>query len=115
MTLFEINKKIFEVILEGVDIIPSNFDFRANKYAIEIKIAEQIIDNSYRKDITLQIRIVGVNKNKIDMMDKADEIDVQLSNYVFEGMWISRDNAYYTTYIDEDKYNIVLQYTIKNY
>lgn len=97
------------------DKIPSEFDFKNNKYAIEIKIGSSITDADYMNEVPLQIRVVGLDRNKLDILNKSKEIDLIVNDIDFNNCWIVRSNPYMTTYDDEDKYNVVLIYYINNY
>lgn len=98
------------------DKIPSDFDFKHNKYAIEIKIGSSITDLDTVNEVPLQIRIVGLDINKLDILNKAKDIDLMINNKQFNNNnWIIRSNPYINTYDDEDKYNVVLIYYINNY
>lgn len=110
--IIKINKEIFNLIDEAYDKIPSDFDFKKSN-AVEIKIAQNMSSNSYRNDITLQVRVVGLEYYKGAVITNADELDKLLNKKRFLNCRIVRENAWYTSYYDEDKYNIVLQYLIK--
>lgn len=115
MILKNYEMELSKLIPDGMDLIPSNFNFK-NNIAIEIKLAEGISDRNYCNDITLQIRIVGIFNRKFEVINKSIEIDEILNNYKFSNNdWIIRENVWYTNYIDEDKFNVVLMYTIRNY
>ncbi|MDS0525459.1 hypothetical protein NNC19_07195 [Clostridium sp. SHJSY1] len=115
MTLNEIQVSLFTLIPEAYDQITSDFDFVKNSYAIEMKIGDSVQDNIINDEITLQIRITGIKENKMLIQNKAFELDKKINDIDFKDCWIVRDNAYYTSYYDTDKFNSVLQYTIKNY
>lgn len=114
LNLIKILEKIYSM-LDGFDKIPSNFDFINNEYAIEVKVADTIFDYQERQEIPLQIRLVGVDRNKIIMIEEAERIDKIFNNEVFFNNWIVRNNPYISTYSDNDKFNIVLSYYVKNY
>ncbi|GKX65835.1 hypothetical protein [Inconstantimicrobium mannanitabidum] len=115
MTILDVQEELFKVVIEAYDRISDKFDFIANKYAIEIKVGDSIQDLSYRDDISLQIRIVGLETNKIDIEQKAIDIDLLINKADIGTFYIVRNNVYYSSYSDDDKFNVVLQYTIQNY
>ena len=103
------------LITESYDSISSDFDFINNAYAVEVKIGENIVNRLNIDDITLQVRIVGLSKNKITLLEKAEQLDNTINNSYYENYHIVRENPYMATYIDEDKTNIVLQYLVKRF
>lgn len=112
--MIEIIKEIHKLV-NGFDKIPIDFNFKNNKYAIEITIGSQINDYQEREELPLQIRIVGLEKNKIDILTKSEEIDSVLDNKCINNFWIVRSNPYFNSYYDDDKFNAVLIYYIKNF
>ena len=104
---------------EAYDTIPTDFNFIDNTYAIEFKIAENITDNYYKDDISLQVRVVGLVENKYKIINKAltlleelNKIDIIIDNYSYR---IIKENVPYTSYTDEDKFNAVLMLNIQKY
>ena len=104
---------------EAYDTIPTDFNFIDNTYAIEFKIAENITDNYYKDDISLQVRVVGLVENKYKIINKAltlleelNKIDIITDNYNYR---IINENVPYTSYTDEDKFNVVLMLNIIKY
>ena len=104
---------------EAYDTIPTDFNFIDNTYAIEFKIAENITDNYYKDDISLQVRVVGLVENKYKIINKAltlleelNKIDIIIDNYSYR---IIKENVPYTSYTDEDKFNVVLMLNIIKY
>ena len=104
---------------EAYDTIPTDFNFIDNTYAIEFKIAENITDNYYKDDISLQVRVVGLVENKYKIINKAltlleelNKIDIIIDNYSYR---IIKENVPYTSYTDEDKFNAVLMLNIIKY
>lgn len=114
MDLNLIQKKLFKLIPQATDVIDDKFDFKKN-IAIELQVGDSISDEIVNNDISLQVRIVGLKKRKIDIQNKAEELDKRLNKTEIENSWIVRNNVYYSSYYDEDKFNAVLQYTIKEY
>ena len=104
---------------EAYDTIPTDFNFIDNTYAIEFKIAENITDNYYKDDISLQVRLVGLVENKYKIINKAltlleelNKLDIITDNYSYR---IIKENVPYTSYTDEDKFNAVLMLNIIKY
>ena len=104
---------------EAYDTIPTDFNFIDNTYAIEFKIAENITDNYYKDDISLQVRVVGLVENKYKIINKAltlleelNKLDIITDNYSYR---IIKENVPYTSYTDEDKFNAVLMLNIQKY
>ena len=104
---------------EAYDTIPTDFNFIDNTYAIEFKIAENITDNYYKDDISLQVRVVGLVENKYKIINKAltlleelNKLDIIIDNYSYR---IIKENVPYTSYTDEDKFNSVLMLNIQKY
>ncbi|CUP74402.1 hypothetical protein [Clostridium baratii] len=108
----EIQKEIFNLVPEAIDEVPADFNFKKDN-AIEIKIADNITNKFYLDDITLQIRIVGLKNNKFNIQDIAENLDKKFNKARFINCRVVRENAWYTSYYDEDKFNAVLQYLIK--
>ncbi|EJT6665749.1 hypothetical protein ACSW8Q_17920 (plasmid) [Clostridium perfringens] len=107
--------ELSKLIPNALDLIPSNFDYTQN-IAIEIKIAEGIDEKNYCNDITLQVRFVGMFDKKFEIINKTLETDKLLNQHKFSNNdWIIRENIWYTSYIDEEKFNTVLMYKIRNY
>ncbi|WP_346913755.1 hypothetical protein [Clostridium sp.] len=97
-----------------LDELPSYFDF-VNNIGIVAKIGDSIQDNTYRDDLTLELRLVGTKNKKINMQRLAMELETKLNKTYFNDCRIIKQNAFYSSYIDEDKQNIVLQFYILNY
>lgn len=111
-----IQEEIFTLIPDASDIIPSDFDFK-NEIGIEIKIGNNITDRDYCKEIDLEIKIVGLEDKKFDIQIKATDLDKIINNYVFKNTLarIVRENVYYSSFYDDEKFNVVLMYAIKSY
>ena len=110
---------LFSKYPDAYDPIPADFDFINNPYVIEIKIAESVTDNYYNDTISLQVRVVGVVDNKYSIISKAYELleelnktDIITDNYSYR---IIKENVPYTSYTDEDKFNVVLMLNIQKY
>lgn len=110
---------LFTKYPDAYDPIPADFDFINNPYVIEIKIAESVTDNYYNDTISLQVRVVGVVDNKYSIISKAYELleelnklDIITDNYSYR---IIKENVPYTSYTDEDKFNVVLMLNIIKY
>lgn len=110
---------LFSKYPDAYDPIPADFDFINNPYVIEIKIAESVTDNYYNDTISLQVRVVGVVDNKYSIISKAYELleelnklDIITDNYSYR---IIKENVPYTSYTDEDKFNVVLMLNIIKY
>ena len=110
---------LFSKYPDAYDPIPADFDFINNPYVIEIKIAESVTDNYYNDTISLQVRVVGVVDNKYFIISKAYELleelnklDIITDNYSYR---IIKENVPYTSYTDEDKFNVVLMLNIQKY
>ena len=110
---------LFSKYPDAYDPIPADFDFINNPYAIEIKIGESVTDNYYNDTISLQVRVVGVVDNKYSIISKAYELleelnklDIITDNYSYR---IIKENVPYTSYTDEDKFNVVLMLNIIKY
>lgn len=102
---------------DGVDIIPQDFKFESG-IAKEFKIGESTLElkNAHLEQISLQIRIVGLNENKFEIIKEANNIDKKINNTRFSNEdWIVREDVWNTNYIDEDKFNFILMYNIKKY
>ncbi|MBS6006883.1 MAG: hypothetical protein KIB43_07960 [Clostridium baratii] len=111
-----IQEEMFSLIPDAADIIPSDFDFK-NEIGIEIKVGDSITDRDYCKEIDLQIRIVGFKDKKFDIQGKGTDIDKIINGYRFKNTLarIVRENVYYSSYYDDDKFNVVLMYIIRKY
>ena len=110
---------LFTKYPDAYDPIPADFDFINNPYVIELKIAESVTDNYYNDTISLQVRVVGVVDNKYYIISKAYELleelnklDIITDNYSYR---IIKENVPYTSYTDEDKFNVVLMLNIIKY
>ena len=110
---------LFSKYPDAYDPIPADFDFINNPYVIELKIAESVTDNYYNDTISLQVRVVGVVDNKYSIISKAYELleelnklDIITDNYSYR---IIKENVPYTSYTDEDKFNVVLMLNIIKY
>ena len=110
---------LFSKYPDAYDPIPADFDFINNPYVIELKIAESVTDNYYNDTISLQVRVVGVVDNKYSIISKAYELleelnklDIITDNYNYR---IIKENVPYTSYTDEDKFNVVLMLNIQKY
>ena len=99
-----------------LDELPSDFYF-INSIGLVSKIVDSIQDKVYRDDITLEFRLVGNKDRKIEIQKLANDFEVVLNKHYFKksNARIIKQNAFYTSYIDEDKLNIVLQFYILNY
>ena len=115
MILQKYEDELSNLIPEATDLIKPDFDYKKD-IAVEIKLAEEIIDKNYCNDITLQIRVVGILDKKYNIIEKNIDIDKILNQFKFSNNdWIVRENVWYTSYIDEKKFNTVLMYKIRNY
>lgn len=114
LDLTSIQVKIFQLIPTGVDTISSTFDYTKGN-AIQVRVGDSITDETESNDISLEVRICGLTKNKIAIQAKAKDLDKILNQTAIEYYWIVRNNVYLTSYYDNDKFNVVLQYTIKKY
>lgn len=114
LDLTDIQKKLFALIPTGVDTISSTFDYTKGN-AVQIRAGDSVSDDIIENDISLEIRICGLAKNKITIQTKATDLDKILNQTTIEYYWIVRNNVYYSSYYDGDKFNVVLQYTIKKY
>ena len=108
---------LFNKYSEAYDPIPDNFDFINNDYAIEFKMAENVTDIHYANNIYLQVRVVGVVDKKYKIINKAltllEELDGdRIPNLDYR---IIKENVPYTSYLDEDKFNVVLMLNIRKY
>lgn len=97
-----------------LDELPSDFNF-INNIGIVAKVGNSIQDNTYRDDLTLELRLVSNKNKKIDMQRLSMELETKLNKTYFLNCRIIKQNAFYISYIDEDKQNIVLQFYILNY
>lgn len=99
-----------------LDTIPSNYDFVGKKIAVEYKIGENVLDQVYKNQYTLQIRIVGnFNSQLYKILNLAEFIDKEMNKAEILESRITRESPYMTSYNDEDKHNVVLQYLINRY
>ena len=110
---------LFTKYPDAYDPIPADFDFINNPYAIELKIAESVTDNYYNDTISLQVRVVGVVDNKYsiisktyELLEELNKLDIITDNYSYR---IIKENVPYTSYTDEDKFNVVLMLNIIKY
>lgn len=99
-----------------LDELPSDFDFK-NYIGIVAKIGDSIQDNYYRNDITLELRLVSNKFRKIEIQRLAKELELRLNKKYLKisNARIIKQNIFYTSYLDEDKLNVVLQFYILNY
>jgi hypothetical protein len=104
LDLTSIQTKIFQLIPTGVDTISGTFDYTKGN-AIQVRVGDSINDETESNDISLEVRICGLTKNKIAIQTKAKDLDKILNQTVIEYYWIVRNNVYYTSYYDEDKFN----------
>ncbi|WP_066892945.1 hypothetical protein [Clostridium nigeriense] len=67
--------------------------------------------------MTLELRLVGLKDNKIEMQKLAKNFEVVFNKHYFKSAnaRIVKQNAFYISYLDGDKLNIVLQFYILNY
>ena len=115
MTLRDIYDHVYNTLLPtAYDGIPNDFDFK-NGIAIDVKIGESIINKHDLDDITLQIRIVGLLERKMAIVEQGEQIDGLVNDHHFGSCYIVREDPYLVTYEDGDKFNVVLQYIIKNF
>lgn len=101
----------------ALDIVPEDFDYKKNRYALEFKFGENVEDKTYCEDVDLQIRLVGFKNNKLYILRDSEDIDKKLNKYIFKTCKsrIVRKNIFKNAYYDKDKYNLVLQYYIRKY
>ncbi|WP_338627506.1 hypothetical protein QJR52_06160 [Clostridium baratii] len=115
MILQKYEDELSNLIPEATDLIKADFNYKKD-IAVEIKLAEEIKDKNYCNDITLQIRLVGILDKKYNIIEKTMDIDKILNQFRFSNNdWIVRENVWYTSYVDEEKFNTVLMYKIRNY
>ncbi|MDU1053440.1 hypothetical protein [Clostridium baratii] len=116
MNINSIQEEMFLLLPDASDTIPSDFDFK-NEIGIEIKVGDSITDRDYCKEIDIQIRIVGLKDKKIDIQGKGTDMDKIINGYRFKNTLarIVRENVYYSSYYDDDKFNLVLMYIIRKY
>ena len=117
MDLVKVIQKVNNLFADeknAYDKIPSSFDFLKYSYAIEVDIGSSITDRLELNEIPLQVRVVGVEKNKSLILSKCNELDALLNNKCFDNCWIVRSNPYFNNYTDEDKFNGVLIYYINS-
>ncbi|MBM7836440.1 hypothetical protein [Clostridium sardiniense] len=112
-----IQVELFKLFPLALDKIPEDFDFKDNIFAEEIKIGDSFEDKPYCIDIDLQIRIVGHEFNKLKIQSEAKIIDEHLKKYTFKTCQcrIIRKNIFRNEYYDNDKYNTILQYYIRQF
>lgn len=117
MNLNLIQSEIAKLIPESFDRIDENFNFKENKLAIQIEIGESIQDKLYCNDIGLKIIVTGPTENKMTINNKAINIDETINNYIFSNKEarVFRENVWLQSIYDNDKYNVVLLYTIRAY
>lgn len=111
-------KELSNLVPDGVDIIPEDFDFNNGNIAKEFKIGESMMDtkNVHCTLISLEIKLVGLQENKIKIINETMQLDELLNNFKFNNYdWIVREDVWYSDYIDEDKFKTVLMYNIKKY
>lgn len=99
-----------------LDELPSDFDFK-DSIGVVLKIGDSIQDNYYRDDVTLELRIVGNKVRKIEIQRLAKDFEIMFNKHCFKNSnaRIVKQNAFYTSYLDEDKINVVLQFYVLNY
>lgn len=117
MNLNLIQEEIFNLIPKATDEVPSDFDFKNNNLAIEIKIGENILGESYCNDIDIKVTVVGLKEEKISIQNEAIDLDKIINKYVFKdkSAIIFRENVWYSSFYDKDKFNAVLLYSIRKY
>lgn len=108
-------EKLSELSSNVFDTIPEDFNFTKN-IAVEYKIGENVLDQVYKNQYTLQIRIVGnYNSQLYKILNLSEFIDKEMNKAEILESRITRESPYMTSYNDEDKYNVVLQYLINRY
>lgn len=113
--LQELEMELSNLIPEATDLLAEDFDFKKN-IGIEIKLGEGIIEKNYCNEIDLEVQVIGLFDKKFSIIDKTMEIDKKLNQYSFSNnAWIIHKNAWYTSFNDNEKFNTVLMYTIRNY
>ena len=113
--LQELEMELSNLIPEATDLLPEDFNFKKN-IGIEIKLGEGITEKSYCNEIDLEVQVIGMFDKKFSIIDKTMEIDKKLNQYSFSNnAWIIHKNAWYTSFNDNEKFNTVLMYTIRNY
>ena len=120
--LEEIATYLFSEYEEAYDKIPKTFNFITNPYAVEFKIAENVTDRYYKDDVTLQVRVVGVENKIVDgksnrwnILNKANTLLEELNKLEFDNYRIIKEDVPLTTYTDEDKFNVVLMLIVQKY
>lgn len=111
-------KELSNLVPNGVDIIPDDFDFKNGNIAKEFKIGKSMMDteNGHCTLISLEVKLVGLKENKIKIINETMQLDKLLNNFKFSNLdWIVRENVWYSDYIDKDKFKAVLMYNIKKY
>ncbi|HAT4274061.1 TPA: hypothetical protein I9082_002943 [Clostridium perfringens] len=111
-------RELSKLFPNGVDIIPEDFKFESGAIAKEFKVGESTLElkNTHLEHISLQIRLVGLNENKFEIIKEANKMDKKINDTRFSnGDWITREDIWNTNYIDEDKFNFILMYNIKKY
>lgn len=78
-------------------------------------VIDNIEDIRYRKNLNLEVTIVGDKNYKIQAQQKALIIDKAIDRVVKLDFRIKKSNAWLQTIDDEDKTNVVMQYYILNY
>lgn len=116
MNLNLIQEEIFTLIPNATDIIPSDFDFK-NNLAIEIKVGDTVLGKDYCNDIDLKVTVVGTKIEKFNIQNEAINLDKILNKYIFKDKTaiIFRENVWYSSFYDKDKFNAVLLYSIRKY
>lgn len=116
MDLNLIQEEFFKLIPDATDQISSDFDFK-NNIAIGVKIGNNILEKGYCKEIDLEIRVTSLINKKMEIQERAKCLDKIINNYVFKTIFarIVRENVYYSSFYDDEHFNIVLMYTIKKY
>lgn len=88
--------------------VPTNFDFKS-KIAIEYKVGEVVTNKVYRKDYTLEVQVTGLWDKMLEIQEIAEKIEVLINKKVVSNYRIIENNPR-TSFDDEDKHTIVLQY-----
>lgn len=111
-----IQEEVFALIPGATDLLEANFDFTKGN-GIEIKIGDSITDKIYCNDIDLEIQVVGLKENKIDLQSQAKRLDLNFNNHVFSlsDARIIRENVWYNSFYDKEKFVVVLMYKIRCY
>ena len=112
MNFYEIEKKIYSLFDDEVECeFRDDFDYRHNKYNVVVKI-ENGTDKQDAEEYGLTISIEGNKRYKASILSKQAKIDKMINNYNDEQIWIRRENIFKTSYLDKEKYNAVLMYSI---